>query len=54
MPVSQLRSVSHAHPVELTLVRVLVGKVEHLLFVIESAIIVAQLGLVEWLGLVVA
>jgi len=46
--------VSHAHSVQLALVRVLVSEVEHLLFVIEAAIIVAQLGLVEWLGLVVA
>jgi len=46
--------VSHAHLVQLSLGRVLVSKVKHLLFVVEATIIVAQLGLVEWLGLVVA
>jgi len=46
--------VSHAHSVELSLVRVLVSKIEHLLFMVEAAVVVAQLSLVEGLGLVVA
>lgn len=45
---------SHAHFVESTCVRVLVFEIEHLLFVIETSIVVTELRLVEGLRLVVA
>jgi len=47
-------SVSHAHFVKLTLLRVLVPEVENLLFVIEPTIVVTQVRLVERLWLVVS
>jgi len=45
--------VSHALKVERACVRVLVFEIEHLLFVIETSIVVAELRLVEGLRLVV-